>query len=235
MPSLEIEPTMDSELNAHAADTNYGSAVEVIIGASYIGPAKTSLYRPIVNFDVSAVAGVQVDAALLRRQIYVSGGASVNAFVSRCTRPATWTEAGVTWNKYDGVNAWTAGGGDFDDMTPPKVTYLEAAGAGVVEILGLKGHVDDALANRSGVVSLIMRLDDETPDVSNFRYWYSKDTAPGPHRWRLIVDYSTASNPPGRGAADVRSRRPRLERAPRSPLGALRPRRGRPGLAGAFA
>ena len=52
--------------------------------------------RILVNFDLSALAGAQIQSATLRLQMYQSGTTSMPAFLSRISEP--WTEAGATWN-----------------------------------------------------------------------------------------------------------------------------------------
>lgn len=190
MSIVIVYPVIDAWLDYLTPDTNNGASAGMFNGVLYLGAAKTALHHAIGNFDVNHLRGRTINSAKLQRTIYqVTGSGGVGAKLSRCTRPATWTEGGCTWNKYDGTNAWTAGGGDVDDVTPTVVSYTEPTGTGVHEITGLAGHVTDALANRAGIVSLLTRLDNEAPATSQAFYFRTKEYD-GDDRWRIVIDYS---------------------------------------------
>jgi hypothetical protein len=110
--------------------------------------------------------------------------------LSRCTR-TDWVELEVTWNNYKAGTPWTAGGGDFDDIGPPaKIDYEEPDAAGIFENTGLAGWVTDALNNRGGILTLIVRLVDES-STPGTRQWDVKprtDASPP----KLEVDYTPA-------------------------------------------
>jgi hypothetical protein len=163
-------PTIDSFMDQYNADVNYGSENQLGVQVLYFGGNKTDgPDRAILNFDVTGLTVGDVGAVSLF--VLPSNCApSAAAHIYRCTRPSTWTEAGVTWNKYDGTN-WTAGGGDYDASTPTPVAFNTSTQTGVwFEIPGLKDFVTDAIT-RSNIVSIIMRLDAETPS-SSFGFWF---------------------------------------------------------------
>ena len=133
--------------------------------------------------------------------------------VVRCTRPAQWTENGVTWNKYDGTTLWTIEGGDFDDVTPHAVSYVEAVAPGPHEVTGLGGFVRDALDLRSGIVSLLFRNEREVPPVSERSTWLAGSF------WSLVIDYNVTSEPGRRSAiVDAQASKPATPRAARQNL-----------------
>lgn len=187
MPSATFTPTIDSAMEGLAnPDTNYGSSTGVLCGTIFLAGAKSQFWRAIANFDVSSISGETITAAKLRRNMTIDYGAERAETIYRCTRPATWTEAGVTWNKYDGSNAWTAAGGDYDGAAPAPVGYTPSSGTGWQEITGLLAFVTDAIASRSNIVSIIMRLDDENPASADAHQWSS---AQGGTPWELVVEY----------------------------------------------
>jgi len=102
----------------------------------------------------------------------------------------------VTWNKYDGVNAWTTGGGDTDAGL--NFAYTEASTTGEHTITGLLTLVEDALANRDGIVSMILRQDTD-PGVTSYVQYHSLDPPPfgTDYNWWLVIDYTP---PPGGGS-----------------------------------
>lgn len=219
MPTLTVPVTIDSFISGVQTTTNFGALTYIVHGVVFLGGEKFQWRRGIVNFDVSELAGATIESAMLVRTITsISGAGGVGARLSRCKRAIEWTENGVTWNAYDGVNLWTAGGGDFDDATPVKIDYDEPSTTGDHEIAGLGSYVEDALQSRGGIVSLITRLQDEDPGVTQELLWSSKEQ--GANGWRLVVEYARVS--PGRRSAG------RTERS----AGARRAMAGRPAPVG---
>ncbi len=191
MATLTVQADIDASMEQAQPDHNYGFQEGVGHRLQYAGEAKVSWRRAIGNFDVSALAGATINSAKLVREVSNIVNPGVEAKLSRCTRPSTWTEGGVTWNKWDGTTDWTTAGGDFDDPGPPgAITYTEPSSTGEHEILGLKAFVEDALDNRGGIVSIITRLWDEDPEVHTEYSWRSKEY--GSNIWRLVVDYTPA-------------------------------------------
>lgn len=191
MATATFQASKDSQMEGITyPNNNYGGATILSTVVMYASGTKAFLFRPIVNFDVSSIAGHTINSAKLVAVATSTSGSGWTAKVSRCTRPATWTEMGVTWNKYDGSNAWTAGGGDFDDTTPAAVIFSDPGGAGSFDITGLVNHVTDAISNRSNIVSLILRLSDEDPGVNEGLGVKSREHADTADRWYLEVDYT---------------------------------------------
>ncbi len=61
------------------------------------------------------------------------------------------------------------------------------------EITGLIDFATDALDNRSGIVSLILRLDDEDPGTTEGEVLYTREKVPLVTRqWRFVVDHDGA-------------------------------------------
>ncbi len=206
MPQLTISATKDSLMNAVSPDTNYGANPSVAMGVLILGGGKTQLNRAIGYFDISGLpANAFVQSAKMRRSLTFVDPTGHACTIYRCTRPAQWTESGVTWNKYDGVSAWTAAGGDYDASTPPPISYHEPLASGAHEIPGVGGFVQDAIALRGGVVSVIMKNDNEAPSASQRSTWQAGAS------WQLVIDYEAlALGGPER--VSLGSRRPRAAR-----------------------
>ena len=229
MPELIFETVSDALMNQKKPNQNYGGNATMTHQVSYDVTGKVAWYRTIGNFHVSPLAGSKVNAAKLVREIYSITNGGQNARLSRCTRPAEWTEGGVTWNTYDGVNDWSNVGGDHDETGPPAaISYTEPTVVGVHEIAGLKDLVEDALANRGGVVSLITFLADEDPGMTTQYLWRSKEY--GSAVWRLVVDHQPSFIPGGRdvratGLLSTRAAPPSPPAQPSRGARAARPRR----------
>lgn len=192
MPEFTALAIADSYMQGNpegAQDNNHGGFNAVGHGVEYAGDDKTSLKRPIANFDVSRLAGRTINSAKLRRYVIVrSISGTMTTRVSRCTRPADWVEDEVTWDEYASGSAWTAEGGDFDDTGPPAAVDQDEPDASLwTDFTGLKAFVTDAIDNRNGIVSLILRLTDETPEVTQKLDWHAMNR--GSRIWRLIVDH----------------------------------------------
>jgi len=130
------------------------------------GSQKGRMYRCLLEFNLNnnpqsgppIGPGANVTTADLIRYVttYI-GDVAFPARVDRCTRPFT---VNATWNKYDGVNDWTTPGGDVDT---PSMLYTSPDGdQGDHAITGMVDFVTDALANRAGIVRLLLRATDET-------------------------------------------------------------------------
>ena len=197
MSGFTAYPQRDSQMvgvPVAAKDTNYGANPIAGVRAFYFGGDKATLTREIVNFDVSPLSGRTVTAAKLIVVLSLAN-VSATAIISRCTRPADWVESEVTWNDYKVATPWTDGGGDFDDSGPPaSVSYATHGSIDTeFEITGLIDFATDALDNRSGIVSLILRLDDEDPGSTEGEVLYTKEKVPLVTRqWRFVVDHDGA-------------------------------------------
>lgn len=107
-------PGMDTDMSSASPNNNYGANPTMTVNS---GQGVV-----LVQFDLSAIpAGSVIQSAQFSLFHTVGGNDTVTAY--RVTKP--WTEgsgaagSGATWNSYNGVNAWTAAGGDYDP--PPGV------------------------------------------------------------------------------------------------------------------
>ena len=198
MSGFTAYPQRDSQMVAiptSSKDTNYGSSLVASFRVAEIGGEKSGLARAIVNFDISPLSSRTLSAAKMIVVPTVTD-AQVTAIISRCTRPADWVESEVTWNSYKSGSSWTDQGGDFDDTGPPaSVNFTTHFPQNTDhEITGLLAFADDALDNRSGIVSLILRLDEEDPDPANTEgeVIKTRERAPVLFQPRFVVEHDGA-------------------------------------------
>ncbi len=231
MPELSFLPVRDSKMQGapdFAQELNYGSAPSLRHIILYSGETKTTWERTIVDFDVSELTeSITISAKLVREIFSLASGDGPSAKISRCTRAGEWVESEVTWLRYKAGADWTDNGGDFDDTGPPAgLTYDEPTITGEHEIGGLLAFVEDAIESRGGIVSLITRLSDETPDVDTGATWFAKGHG---QSWRLVVEYTAPA--PGRSSIPRSSRRgstaPRASSRPARPQASARPQQPR--------
>lgn len=189
MAVFTVGASIDSMMHYLSPSTNFGDSEGINLGAKYAND-KSALYRRIGNFNVSRLVGTTINSAKLVCYAYVEISGPFDAAVYRCTRPYTWTEMGVTWDKYDGVNDWTAGGGDYSG-TPAAVGYAEPSGTGSYDITGLLAFVTDAIASRDNIVSLILMAVDEDPGSDKYVSISSRqEETDGQIPWYLEIDYT---------------------------------------------
>jgi len=112
-PTLSTGTDKDTYISSGNATTNYGSSTSLYLGKDGSASVRTLLEPDCSGIDSDATC----DSATLTmysayQDFYPSYERDVSAYELRSGRSG-WTEAGATWNKYDGTNDWsTAGVGD---------------------------------------------------------------------------------------------------------------------------
>jgi len=123
--------TKDSYLSSLSANTNYGSLESIKL---HYNSSLGYHYRIIIHFDISDLPSEtsvqEADMNLYLYEIGVHASQNMTGYFNRLTR-TNWTEAGVTWNKYDGTNNWTTAGGDYTTDDQSSASLPNTAGAWV--------------------------------------------------------------------------------------------------------
>lgn len=191
MTVLTLQPDAASGVDAFiytgGATTNFGSNVSLAVGRLSVD---SQIYRSLIKFDLSSVpSDAVISSAVL--SLMVNGDYSTNAetiSVYRVIR--AWTEAGVTWIKYDGAVNWqTVGGfGALDcEQTPIGATAFAASETvGVFKDFALTPTTKAGLDLGNG---WLIKADAEA--VSNGYGFHSSDAATAGNRPRLVITYST--------------------------------------------
>ncbi|PYU84390.1 MAG: hypothetical protein DMG51_10555, partial [Acidobacteria bacterium] len=114
--------TRDATVSQAAPTINNGAATTVSTHT-----AQNANQRSLVRFDLSTT-GLSSNTALKTSTLNLVPTTSLflsrSQEVRRITGLTDWTEAGVTWNTRNGVQAWTTAGGDFD----PTATDTQPSG-----------------------------------------------------------------------------------------------------------
>ncbi len=116
-PTTSIAASTDTYMLNYSADSNYGTSEELRLTSA----SRRSLLKP----DLSSIpAGATINSANLTLTWIRVAAASGNLGVYRILAKP-WTEAGATWNKYDGSNAWATAGclGEGTDYTTTGYAY----------------------------------------------------------------------------------------------------------------
>src|SRR3990167_4185620 len=188
--SVTVAVTRDADFNLANPDTNHGSSLQCFIEVLYSGGEKSFDYRQIGLFDLSAtgLTAAQVENArlVLTEDTFATNGVPFQAEVRRCTR-TNWTEAGVTWNKYDGTNNWTVAGGDMTTVDATSFTVYSQAVGNVWYINDLAPLVKDAITNRSNLLSIEIFV--YANNITSYAEWTAKEG--GANKWYLEINYQT--------------------------------------------
>jgi hypothetical protein len=172
--------TKDSKIQGlpdWAKHIHYGAAPTIRCVVLYTGEDKSSWERAIMEFDISTLDGENLTDAKLTLPVTNATNDGEVVFVVRITRPGDWSESLADWVHYEHTTGtWTDEGGDFDDNTgiafeiPASTGDLELTDSEVLTLC------NDALDNRSGILSLIAYLADEDPAVDTALTWTAATT-----------------------------------------------------------
>lgn len=180
MPTIVIQPSAkDASLESGYPTTNTGGNTNLWIGRYFIGFSGNSVYRALIQFDVSSIpAGSTVTNAVLRLYIGFTTNPGITAYITPYLVTGTWDENTVTWNTAPAVDTSVFG------------TISAVTGTGWYEwnITNIvNGWVNGIYAN-NGVML-------RTPETQNFetKNFYSKEESNNLSlRPMLIVTYEAS-------------------------------------------
>lgn len=184
---------IDTQLNSAAATTNYGTDTTFKVGESFSG---SGTFRGLMKFDFSSLpAGATINRARIR-MVTQADDSNSNRTMKVYRQKRAWTEAGATWNKYDGTNNWsTAGGFHADDC---EQTDIGSYGLVAAEQDGHFFFIDLTASKIQEMINgtftnngIMFKNDTETDDAVAF---YSSESATTAYRPILYVDWSGGGN-----------------------------------------
>lgn len=176
---------IDAYIDGGATTTNFGTATTLGIGRF------TSVTRALLQFDLSSIpAGATITQASLTLVTDNYGG-TMTGTISRVTQNA-WTEAGATWNKYDGTTDWTVAGAGSDVTSVNRVAYANANASlgGSTVLVGLAPMADYAFQNVAGQKLNMLFINDVETGINMWIVRSSDHGATG-DRPKLVVQYTT--------------------------------------------
>jgi hypothetical protein len=186
--------TQDTDIDVTNATTNYGTQTALSAGESIV-PFDGVRKRILIKFSLAAIpAGSVINSAVL--SLYIDSDLASNARdinVYRLLR--AWTEAGATWNKYDGTNDWgTAGAGNTsNDREAANIGSTNIASDPAtdfeVQITLTASKIQEMLNN--GIFTnngFLLQMSTEDNDYHSFRSSeYAVDTTKIP---KLVISYT---------------------------------------------
>jgi hypothetical protein len=193
-------PTEDSGIYGGVWSNNpYGSETQFYVGYGSDNTARRGLVR---WNDLSAIPAYALiddssstDVRVRINQTGHGGGDNNSRTVGLYRVTRSWTESGVTWNRYNGTSNWTTPGGDYDSTLLASTAVGTGTGVQVWQNLTLRDVVAlwrtrSLLGGTPGEPNygLLLRYTSETGD--EVKWFGSKESSPD---WvpELDVDYTT--------------------------------------------
>ena len=186
MTTATFNPTLDAYINAAAA-----SSTDPIPrnGTIRLG-GNDNFYRSLLRFSLGSIptSALIISASLTIYNETTTVFTPPKTFTAYRLTQANWT-AGVTWSAYDGSTGWGASGGDYS--TPSAASSMAASTDNLV-LSGLEQLISDAVANRSGVLDMIV-VGPEVAGTGAYFTGYSVDYGTAALRPLLTVQYGVST------------------------------------------
>lgn len=185
---LTFTPVKAVEVQHESPDVHFTGALFLHCYVFDWGQPKYNLQRSILAFDLSSLIGSTILTASLTLHAYSIVGVTA-AKLSRSSHAVLWSNTLATWNDYAAPNPWASPGGGEDDTTPPFVPFTTPSAIGLFTIDALAAHAQDALDNRSAMLSLIVRIVNET-SVPGIGFRFTGNLSPSDPVPSLVITLS---------------------------------------------
>lgn len=182
------DASKDTFINADYPNNPYDHVMQHLwVGEQRFGEGP---YRTLIQFDLGAMPeGVTIAWAALVLTVesaWHSNDAAGTFSAHRISR--TWVAATVTWNNYDGTNAWSTAGGDYEagDIGTMPVLTSETTGTKKriwLDPTAVQEWLDGEYANNG----LLLRSTNEA--VFNSHRFYNAAASTSSQRPALIIGY----------------------------------------------
>ena len=182
------DASKDTFINAYFPNNPYDHVMQHLwVGEQRFGEGP---YRTLIQFDLGAMPeGVTIAWAALVLTVesaWHSNDAAGTFSAHRISR--TWVAATVTWNNYDGTNAWSTAGGDYEagDIGTMPVLTSETTGTKKriwLDPTAVQEWLDGEYANNG----LLLRSTNEA--VFNSHRFYNAAASTSSQRPALIIGY----------------------------------------------
>lgn len=183
----------DTNIRSHFPNNTGGGETTLGVGL-YQDASQTNNIRSLLKFDLTSIpVGAKVlDASMNLRLASVWNDTSIQVDLHEVTN--SWTEAGATWAKKDGVNSWTKSGGDY--VSAPLVSV---GGIGRLTDMSINylwnipsQKIENQINNPSKNLGLLLKANNET--VKSWKKFISsEDVANSEYAPLLAVTYASDS------------------------------------------
>jgi RHS repeat-associated protein/uncharacterized repeat protein (TIGR01451 family) len=183
---------VDSFISSDEKNANYATTRYLLAGTDDVATV-----RSLLKFNLSSIPAdaTITSATLMLRLNYGTGTSTRTLNVFPVLR--NWTEAGVTWNRFDGTNGWQISGaqGSLDyDLTA--IGSREFIGTEAVGFKGIPISISVIQAYVSGArvnYGWILRMNTESNLLKEFA---SSDDTTAANRPMLVVEYTLPEEEP---------------------------------------
>ena len=180
----------DSWILIEGPDDNHGSDTYFRVHRRNTGPDSRS--RSLIHFTLSSGSGtISAIKLYLNAETIYAGGVS-DAGLYQLTQTG-WTEAGVTWNKYDGTNNWASAGGDFS-ATLIHQTSVTTTGAKNWDLIEPNANGTGLTLTWGSEVQLLIKAVSETSTNNDAVDFSSKENGTPGNRPYIEITYTPASS-----------------------------------------
>lgn len=185
-PTLTLQPDetdgVDTQIVSTAANTNYATLTTMHTGAYY-----SENNRALVRFDLTLLPSAAAVSSATLTLFHLAEAATADSTIGVYRQLRAWTEAGATWNKYDGASNWGAAGGfavtdcEQTDIGTKALSSTESVGA---KDISLTPTSKAALDNGHG---WMLKMSVENMDKHQ---WLTSDHTTASYRPKLVIDYT---------------------------------------------
>ena len=184
---LGIDPGMDTYISSTFSTSNYGASENSVLKVKIF----SWLYRnQLLQFDLPSSIPVNAHIVSAQLLLYQTSGTAGDVSVHRVnrswiegTKSGSGTADGATWKTYDGTNAWTTNGGDYD-ATAVSVSTI-TTGSDISQSWEIAPLVQDWLASPNTNYGMLLNTGDSiSPSFA------SKEDATLSKRPKLIITYT---------------------------------------------
>ncbi|MGI5519790.1 DNRLRE domain-containing protein [Micromonospora sp. CA-259024] len=157
--------------------------VDVYDGDPYVSPGNNSPYygdtRGLVKFPT--LTGIPADAKIVNSELrmyntYLYPGTDTDEYVDVYKLKRAFNETSATWNSYDGTNAWTTAGGDYD--TAWKASFNGFTNDPEWETWDVTNAVDGWVKTPASNYGLLLRQRDEANQTARAMLLSSEGAEP---------------------------------------------------------
>lgn len=161
-------------------DANYGTDTAIDALNTLLNLQR----RILIEFDgIEEISGAVIISAIFT---LTGRGGLTSHEISLHRVTQHWTEAGSTWNKYDGVNAWVTPGGDYDAVADATYSPIRTFEGDLHDftITALVQEWVDGVDNEG----MLLKLTAEEGGVRGLQC-HSSDHATAAKRPKLVIEY----------------------------------------------
>ena len=184
-------PTADTGIFSGDPDATLGDSPQI-----FVGNDTSNAERALLRFDLAHVpAQATIVSCLLTLHVVTHNRPEAGKIYR--VKQQGWVESAATWNRYDGVTAWTTPGAfDPNEVQSDVVVTAGPDGpiaygeptTGTFTFPDLSSLCQDAVDNRGGSLDVMIKQDDDAPGATaEFGFSRRTDSLPAERPMLMVV------------------------------------------------